>query len=53
MKIHIIMHESFEAPAAIEIWARSKNNLVSYTRLYENEQLPITTDNFDYLILMG
>lgn len=32
MKLHIIMHESFEAPAAIEAWAKSKNHQIAYTR---------------------
>ena len=53
MKIHIVMHESFEAPAAIESWAKSKRHDISYTRLYQSDQLPDNPDNLDFLIVMG
>ncbi|MCD6355063.1 MAG: hypothetical protein J7L95_05895 [Prolixibacteraceae bacterium] len=53
MKIHIIMHESFEAPAAIEIWARKNNQELSFSRLYSGDKLPADSSGFDYLIVMG
>lgn len=53
MKLHIIIHESFEAPAAIEIWAKSKKHRIEYTRLYKNEKLPENANSFDFLIIMG
>ncbi len=53
MNLHIIMHESFESPAAIEIWAKQNNHPVHYTRLYNHEQLPKNSDQFDMLIIMG
>lgn len=53
MKLHIIMHESFEAPAAVEAWAKSKNHQISYTRLYQNEKLPENANDFDFLVVMG
>lgn len=53
MKLHIIMHESFEAPAAIEDWAKSKNHQILYTKLYQNEKLPDNADDFDFLVVMG
>jgi len=46
------MHESFEAPGAIEIWAKNKNHNLTYTHFYKNDKLPDTID-FDYLIVMG
>lgn len=52
MKIHIIMHESFESPAAIEIWAKDKRHDVSYTRLYAGDMFPENND-FDFLVVMG
>ena len=52
MKLHIIMHESFESPGAIETWAKQKGHEVTYTRLYDQEKLPSTL-NFDFLIIMG
>ena len=53
MRIHIIIHESFEAPAAIETWARSKNHEITYTRLYEGDAFPEDVDNIDFLVVMG
>ncbi|MES2409497.1 MAG: hypothetical protein V4509_04350 [Patescibacteria group bacterium] len=52
MKLHIIMHESFEAPAAIEIWAQNKGYKITYTKLYEGDAFP-TEYNFDFLVIMG
>ncbi len=52
MKIHFVMHESFEAPAAIEAWARSRNGAISYTRLYAGDRFPERCD-FDFLVIMG
>jgi GMP synthase (glutamine-hydrolysing) len=52
MKIHIIMHESFEAPAAINSWAIHKGFDVSYSRLYAGDKFPERCD-FDFLAVMG
>lgn len=52
MKIHIVMHESFEAPAAILTWIHTNSHTVSYTRIYDNEAFPEQID-FDFLIVMG
>jgi len=52
MKIHFLMHESFEAPAAIEIWAQKKDCDITYTRLYEGDPFP-NECNFDFLVIMG
>jgi GMP synthase (glutamine-hydrolysing) len=52
MNIHIIMHESFESPAAIELWANKKGHDITYTRLYEGNTFPEACD-FDFLVIMG
>lgn len=53
MKIHIIMHESFEGPGAIKKWALLNDCEIAYTHLYEGEGFPENTDSFDFLIIMG
>lgn len=53
MKIHFILHESFEAPAAIEIWAQLHHHEMSYTKLYLGDSFPTSADGFDFLIVMG
>jgi len=52
MKLHIIMHEYFEGPAAIELWANRNKHQITYTRLYLREPFHLTCD-FDFLIVMG
>lgn len=52
MKIHIIIHESFEAPAAIESWSNFRGYHVSYTKVYEGDPFPANCD-FDLLFVMG
>ncbi len=47
------MHESFEAPGAIEVWAKNHNFPVTYTRFYLNDSLPTDVNGFDYLFIMG
>jgi len=47
------MHESFESPAAIEIWAKTNSHMLTYTRLYAGDLLPTDTKNIDFLIIMG
>lgn len=53
MKVHIVMHESFEAPAAIELWAKHKNHTITYTRLYNGDHLPKNATEIDFLVIMG
>lgn len=52
MTLHIIMHESFEAPGAIERWAQTRGHAISYTRLYQGDAFP-QAHNYDFLIIMG
>jgi len=53
MHIHFIIHEHFEAPGAYEFWAESHGYIISYSRVYEGDQLPQTVEDFDLLIVMG
>lgn len=46
------MHESFESPAAIEIWAKKKGLNITYTRQYLGDTFPEECD-FDFLVVMG
>ena len=46
------MHESFESPASIIIWAKSRRVNVSYTKLFNGDTFPEQC-NFDFLVIMG
>ncbi|HLD71584.1 MAG TPA: hypothetical protein VI873_03150 [Candidatus Peribacteraceae bacterium] len=52
MKLRIVMHESFEAPAAIADWAKKKGHAVTYSKPYQGDTFPEECD-FDFLVVMG
>lgn len=52
MRVHFIIHESFEAPGIYLDWA-NQHHQVSMTKCYENQALPQSIDDLDMLIVMG
>lgn len=52
MKIHFIIHEKFEGPGALLVWAEKHDYDVSSSRVYKYESLPDQPD-FDILIVLG
>ena len=53
MHIHIIQHESFEAPGAYYVWAISRGHEVSFTRCWKGDVLPESMEGIDWLLIMG
>ena len=53
MKVHFVLHETFEVPGAYLKWAQERGHQVTTTKVYENETLPETVDEIDFLIVMG
>lgn len=53
MRIHFVVHESFEAPGAFETWANQHGYTVSYSRVYEGQQLPTNVNGIDLLVVLG
>lgn len=53
MRVHFIVHESFEAPGAYEMWARNQDHEVTYSRVYAGDALPPDAEHIDFLIVMG
>ncbi|SCM79727.1 putative glutamine amidotransferase-like protein YfeJ [uncultured Pleomorphomonas sp.] len=53
MRIHFVVHESFEAPGAYETWAASRGHTVGHSRVYAGEALPASLDGIDLLVVMG
>lgn len=53
MRIHFIVHELFEAPGAYASWAHRRGHVVSYSRVYQGEPLPVSATGIDFLIVMG
>lgn len=52
MHVHFIVHEIFEAPAALEAWAYARKCAVSFSRVYLHDPLP-APEQIDLLIVMG
>lgn len=52
MKIHAILHASFETVGTISNWAKDNDHSLTLTHSYANEELPELHD-FDFLIIMG
>lgn len=53
MKVHFIVHESFEAPGAYEAWVRERGYEATYSRVYVNDPLPMNADSIDLLVVLG
>lgn len=53
MRLHFVVHESFEAPGAFEIWARDRGYSMTYSRVYAGERLPAAVNDIDLLIVLG
>lgn len=53
MRVHIIVHEYFEAPGAYEIWARKRGHDVTFSRVYRGEKCPNDAQGIDLLLVMG
>lgn len=53
MNIHILQHEYFESPAAIENWIAERGHKATYTRFYNYEKLPIDVEDIDLLLILG
>jgi GMP synthase (glutamine-hydrolysing) len=53
MNIHILQHEAFESPAAIENWIKTCGHTATFTRFYAFEKLPENIDSIDLLLILG
>jgi GMP synthase (glutamine-hydrolysing) len=53
MNIHFIVHEYFEAPGAYATWAKKNGCTVTYSRVYDGDDLPQSIEAIDFLIVMG
>lgn len=53
MKIHCIVHEAFEGPGYLLEWARARGYNATLSRVYLDEPLPVDSDDFDLLVVLG
>jgi GMP synthase (glutamine-hydrolysing) len=53
MKVHFIIHESYEGAGAFMTWAQNKGYAISSTKIYLGETLPVDDQFIDLLIVLG
>lgn len=53
MNIHILQHEVFESPGAIEYWIQKRGHKQTVTRFFEYDKLPEDIADIDLLLIMG
>ena len=53
MKVHFVVHESFEAPGAYETWVKEHGYKATYSRVYAHEPLPQTVEDIDCVIALA
>lgn len=52
MHVHFIQHVHFETPGYLLEWATTQQHTISFTKIFEGDQFPVT-DEIDFLIIMG
>lgn len=53
MRVHFVIHESFESAGAYQPWAATRGHTVSGTHVYSGEAVPESADGFDMLVVFG
>lgn len=53
MRVHFVQHESYEAPGSIKKWAEKRGFEISWSRVFNDEPLPRSTEGIDLLIVLG
>ncbi|WP_336221256.1 type 1 glutamine amidotransferase [Citrobacter amalonaticus] len=53
MRVHFVIHESFESAGAFLPWAEERGYTLSLSRVYDGEALPVNADGFDMLVVFG
>ena len=53
MRVHFVIHESFESAGTYQPWAQARGHQVSWTHVYNNESVPDNANGFDMLVVFG
>lgn len=53
MRVHFVIHESFESAGAYLPWAESRGYTITWSRVYAGETVPANADSFDMLVVFG
>ncbi|QLR91356.1 type 1 glutamine amidotransferase [Citrobacter freundii] len=53
MRVHFVIHESFESAGAYLPWAESRGYTITWSHVYAGETVPANADGFDMLVVFG
>jgi GMP synthase (glutamine-hydrolysing) len=53
MKVHFVVHESYEGPGAFDAWVDDRGYDVSFSRVHRWETVPPTAEGIDLLVVLG
>ncbi|CAH6003518.1 hypothetical protein AN2353V1_1205, partial [Citrobacter koseri] len=53
VRVHFVVHESFESAGAYLQWAEDRGYPLSWSRVYTGEPVPANADGFDMLVVFG
>lgn len=53
MRVHFVIHESFESAGAYLPWAESRGYTITWSHVYAGEAVPADADGFDMLVVFG
>ncbi|MDU5714314.1 MAG: type 1 glutamine amidotransferase [Citrobacter freundii] len=53
MRVHFVIHESFESAGAYLPWAESRGYTITWSHVYAGEAVPANADGFDMLVVFG
>ena len=53
MKVHFVVHESYEGPGAFDAWVNDRGYDASFSRVHLGESVPATAKGIDLLVVLG
>jgi GMP synthase (glutamine-hydrolysing) len=53
MKVHFVVHESYEGPGAFDAWVNERGYDASFSRVYLGQSVPATAEAIDLLVVLG
>ena len=53
MKVHFVVHESYEGPGALDAWVNDRGHGASFSRVHLGEGVPATAEGIDLLVVLG
>jgi GMP synthase (glutamine-hydrolysing) len=53
MKVHFVLHESYEGPGAFDAWVNGRGYDASFSRVNLGENMPATAEGINLLVVLG